>query len=142
MTFVAGDGSQQRPYMVHRALLGSLERFLGVLTEHYGGAFPVWLAPVQVVAIPVAPAFNDYARQVAAGLRGRDIRAEEDLSEQRMNAKIRLAQEQKVPYMLILGEKERSAGLLSVRTRSGEQIPSLAVDQFAGMVQDQAQRLE
>jgi threonyl-tRNA synthetase len=141
MTFAAGDGSLQRPYMVHRALLGSLERFLGVLTEHYGGAFPVWLAPVQVVAIPVAPAFNDYARQVAAGLRGKDIRAEEDLSEQRMNAKIRLAQEKKVPYMLILGEKERSAGLLSVRTRAGEQISALSVDRFLGMVQDQVQSL-
>ena len=142
MTFAAADGSQKRPYMVHRALLGSLERFFGVLTEHYGGAFPVWLAPVQAVAIPVAPAFNDYARRVAAELRSRDIRAEEDLSEQRMNAKIRLAQERKIPYMLILGEKERSAERLSVRTRSGEQMASLAVDQFAAMIHDQVRKLQ
>ncbi len=141
MTFAAKDGSQQRPYMVHRALLGSLERFFGVLTEHYGGAFPVWLAPVQVVAIPVAPAFNDYARSVTESLNSRDIRAESDLSEQRMNAKIRLAQEQKVPYMLILGQKEQSARTLSVRSRAGEQIPSITVDKFVGMVNDQVQNL-
>ena len=142
MTYAASDGSLQRPYMVHRALLGSLERFFGVLVEHYGGAFPVWLAPVQATAIPVAPAFNEHAQAVVAALRAVDIRAEADLSEQRMNAKIRAAQAQKVPYMLVLGEKERSAGILSVRTRSGEQFSVESVAKFAGMIHDRVKKLE
>jgi threonyl-tRNA synthetase len=136
ITFVAADGSPQRPYMVHRALLGSLERFFGVLTEHYGGAFPVWLAPVQAVAIPVAPAFNEYAQQVAGQLRQAGLRVEADLSEQRMNAKIREAQTRKVPYMVILGEKERSTAAVSVRSRSGEQSGALSVEKFAALLQD------
>jgi threonyl-tRNA synthetase len=142
MTFAASDGSLQRPYMVHRALLGSLERFFGVLVEHYGGAFPLWLAPVQVVAIPVAPAFSEHAQAVVAALKAQDIRAEADLSEQRMNAKIRAGQAQKVPYMLILGEKERAAGSLSVRARSGEQFAVESVAKFAGMVHDRVKKLE
>jgi len=142
MTYAASDGSLRRPYMVHRALLGSLERFFGVLVEHYGGAFPVWLAPVQATAIPVAPAFNEHAQAVVAALRAVDIRAEADLSEQRMNAKIRAAQAQKVPYMLVLGEKERSAGILSVRTRSGEQFSVESVAKFAGMIHDRVKKLE
>jgi threonyl-tRNA synthetase len=136
MSFAAADGSLQRPYMVHRALLGSLERFFGVLIEHYGGAFPLWLAPVQAAIIPVAPAFNGYAQELAVRLREADLRANADLSEQRMNAKIRLAQTQKIPYMVILGEKERSAGTVSVRTRSGEQINDLSVEKFMAMLQD------
>jgi threonyl-tRNA synthetase len=142
MTFAASDGSLQRPYMVHRALLGSLERFFGVLVEHYGGAFPLWLAPVQAVAIPVAPAFNEHAQAVVAALKAQDIRAEADLSEQRMNAKIRAGQAQKVPYMLILGEKEKNAGTLSVRTRTGEQFSADSVAKFAGMVHDRVKNLE
>jgi threonyl-tRNA synthetase len=142
ITFAAADGSLQRPYMVHRALLGSLERFFGVLIEHYGGAFPVWLAPVQVLAIPVAPTFNEYAQSVVAALKALDIRAEVDLGAERMNAKIRAGQAQKVPYMLILGEKERTAGTLSVRTRSGEQLPALTIDNFRRMIHDQVEKLE
>jgi threonyl-tRNA synthetase len=136
MTYAAADGSLQQPYMVHRALLGSLERFFGVLIEHYGGAFPVWLAPVQAVVIPVAPAFNPYAEQVAAQLRDRDVRVSLDLSDQRMNAKIRGAQNQKIPYMIILGEKERSSGNISLRTRGGEQVPELSIEKFLTMLHD------
>ena len=136
MTYAADDGSLQRPYMVHRALLGSLERFFGVLIEHYGGAFPVWLAPVQAVVIPVAPVFNEYAEQVARVLRDKDIRVSMDLSDQRMNAKIRNAQNQKIPFMVILGEKERSSGNISLRTRSGEQIPELSIEKFLTMFHD------
>ncbi|MEE9307056.1 MAG: threonine--tRNA ligase, partial [Spirochaetia bacterium] len=136
MTYAADDGTLQRPYMVHRALLGSLERFFGVLIEHYGGAFPVWLAPVQAVVIPVAPAFNEYAEQVARVLRGKDIRVSTDLSDQRMNAKIRNAQNQKIPFMVILGEKERSSETISLRTRSGEQIPELSIEKFLTMFHD------
>jgi threonyl-tRNA synthetase len=136
MTYAADDGSLQRPYMVHRALLGSLERFFGVLIEHYGGAFPVWLAPEQAVVIPVAPAFNQYAEEVAQILQGKDIRVSTDLSDQRMNAKIRNAQNQKIPFMVILGEKERSSGNISLRTRSGEQISELSIEKFLAMFHD------
>jgi threonyl-tRNA synthetase len=136
MTYAADDGTLQRPYMVHRALLGSLERFFGVLIEHYGGAFPVWLAPVQAVVIPVAPAFNDYAEQVAARLREKDVRITTDQSDQRMNAKIRSAQNQKIPYMIIVGEKEQSSGQISARTRGGEQIPELSIEKFLTMIHD------
>jgi threonyl-tRNA synthetase len=136
MTYAAADGSLQRPYMVHRALLGSLERFFGVLIEHYGGAFPVWLAPVQAVVIPVAPAFNSYAEQVAGKLRERDVRISTDLSDQRMNAKIRSAQNQKIPYMIILGDKERSSGNISLRTRGGEQFQELSIEKFLAMLHD------
>ena len=136
MTYAADDGSLQRPYMVHRALLGSLERFFGVLIEHYGGAFPVWLAPVQAVVIPVAPAFNEYARQVTGQLRARDVRISTDLSDQRLNAKIRSAQNQKIPYMIIVGEKEQSSGCVSARTRGGEQIQELSIEKFLTMLHD------
>ena len=130
MSFVDSDGKEKRPYMVHRALLGSLERFFGVLIEHYGGAFPVWLAPVQMVTIPVAPAFNDYAKDVAKKLTAEGFRVEADLSDGRMGAKIRHHQSQKVPYMLILGEKEQEAGAVSIRPRKGEQINGVSFDEF------------
>jgi len=110
MTYVAADGSRQRPYMVHRAMLGSMERFLGVLIEHYAGAFPTWLAPVQAVVIPIADRHLPYARQVAERLREADLRVEVDDRQERMQAKIRDAQLQKVPYMLIVGDREAQAG--------------------------------
>ena len=136
MTFVDADGKEKRPYVVHRALLGSLERFFGVLIEHYGGAFPVWLAPVQSVVIPVAPAFDEYAREIAAALKKAGIRAEADLSDGRMNAKIRAAQNRKVPYMIILGEKEESAGTVSIRPRQGDQMQGLAVEEAITLVRN------
>ncbi len=130
MTFVDHDGKEKRPYMVHRALLGSIERFFGVLIEHYGGAFPVWLSPVQVGVIPVAPAFNDYARRVGDALKEHDIRVDVDLSDSRMNAKIRNFQKRKVPYMLILGEKEEQSGSVSVRLRTGKQTNIVPLEEF------------
>jgi threonyl-tRNA synthetase len=136
MTYAAHDGTLQQPYMVHRALLGSLERFFGVLIEHYGGAFPVWLAPVQAVVIPVAPAFSDYAEAVAGQLRDQEVRVSTDLSDQRMNAKIRSAQNQKIPYMIILGEKEQGSKKLSIRTREGEQIQEISIEKFLAMLHD------
>ena len=136
ISFVDSDGKEKRPYMVHRALLGSLERFFGVLIEHYGGAFPVWLAPVQMVTIPVAPAFNDYASKIADQLREAGFRVEADLSDGRMGAKIRYHQSQKVPYMLILGEKEQEAGQVSVRPRQGDQVNALDLDHFITRVSD------
>jgi threonyl-tRNA synthetase len=135
MTFVDSDGQDKRPYMVHRALLGSIERFFGVLIEHYAGAFPVWLAPVQAITIPVAPAFNDYATSVARKLSEAGIRADADCSDGRMGAKIRHHQSMKVPYMLILGEMEQEAGTVSIRPRSGEQVNGVAFGDFVQMVQ-------
>jgi threonyl-tRNA synthetase len=142
MTYAAADGTEKRPYMVHRALLGSLERFFGVLAEHYGGAFPVWLAPVQVAVIPVAPAFTDFAREVAGRLRAEEIRADADVSDNRLNAKIRNAQNAKIPYMLILGEQERSSGTLSLRTREGEQQNELSIENFVAMLHDKEKKKE
>jgi threonyl-tRNA synthetase len=130
MAFVDHDGKEKRPYMVHRALLGSMERFFGVLIEHYGGAFPLWLAPIQVVVIPVAPVFADYARKVAERLSREEIRVELDESDNRLNAKIRNAQTQKVPYMAIVGEREQNADAVSVRVRTGEQVSGIGLEDF------------
>ena len=136
MTFVDSDGVEKRPYMVHRALLGSLERFFGVLTEHYGGAFPVWLAPVQAVVVPIAPAFHAYAKEVADLLRKEDFRVEADLSDNRMNAKIRNAQNQKVPYMLVVGEAEANARQVSLRTRTGEQTAGVPLEEMIARMRE------
>ena len=130
MTFVDTDGKEKRPYVVHRALLGSIERFFGILIEHYGGAFPVWLAPVQAAIIPVAETFNSYGAEVAKVLESAGIRVDLDTTDQRMNAKIRNAQKRKIPYMLIVGEREAEARQVSVRYRSGEQENGVPLDSF------------
>jgi threonyl-tRNA synthetase len=130
MKYSDSDGTEKRPYMVHRALFGSLERFFGVLIENFTGAFPVWIAPVQAMIIPVAPAFNGYADQIRATLLENDIRAETDAGDARMNAKIRNAQNQKIPYMLIVGDKEQTEGAVSVRTRTGEQKNLVKLPEF------------
>jgi len=121
LEYAASDGSHARPVMIHRALFGSIERFFGVLTEHYSGAFPPWLAPVQVMAIPVAEPFTDYLFDVVAALKAAGIRAEVDASDDRMQKKVRNAQMQKIPYMLIAGEEDQKAGAVSFRYRNGEQ---------------------
>ncbi len=119
--YTASDGSRQQPVMIHRALFGSIERFFGVLTEHYAGAFPPWLAPVQVRAIPVAEAFNDYLAEIVKEMKRSGIRAELDASDDRMQKKIRNAQTEKIPFMLIAGEEDQKAGAVSFRYRNGEQ---------------------
>ena len=119
--YQAADGSRQRPYMIHRALFGSIERFFGILTEHYAGAFPPWLAPVQVVGIPISDAHAGYLQNVATRLREHGIRVEVDTSDDRMQKKIRTAQRQKVPYMLLAGDEDVAANAVSFRYRSGEQ---------------------
>jgi threonyl-tRNA synthetase len=121
LEYSAADGSRQRPVMIHRALFGSIERFFGVLTEHYSGAFPPWLAPVQVVGIPVAEAFADYLADVIKQMKKAGIRAELDASDDRMQKKVRNAQMQKVPFMVIAGEEDMAAGAVSFRYRNGEQ---------------------
>ena len=128
MEYQAADGSRQQPIMIHRALFGSVERFFGVLTEHYAGAFPPWLAPVQVVGIPIADAHVPYLEEVVARLRARGIRAEVDTGDDRMQKKIRNAQRQKVPYMLLAGDDDVAAGAVSFRYRSGEQKNGVPID--------------
>jgi threonyl-tRNA synthetase len=142
LSYIGEDGQPHRPYMVHRALLGSLERFFGVLIEHYGGAFPVWLAPRQVELIPIAERHNDFAWQVAAQLKKAGLRVKVNDSSDRMNAKIRDAQNQKVPYMLVIGDREVEEGAVALRRRSGESLPAMGVDAFIALAQKEvAERL-
>jgi len=135
MTFVDRDGTEKRPYMIHRALLGSLERFFGVLIEHYAGAFPPWLAPEQIKVIPVSDAYDEYARSVVSELKKAGLRASGDYSDNRMNAKIRTAQNLKIPYMVILGEREKENNEVSVRYRTGRQENSITLGSFIKQVQ-------
>lgn len=121
LEYQASDGSRQRPIMLHRALFGSIERFFGVLTEHYAGAFPAWLAPVQVMGIPVAEEFSPYLQGVIDRMREAGIRAEIDDSDERMQKKIRTHTKQKIPYLLIAGDDDRQAEAVSFRFRDGSQ---------------------
>ena len=131
LEYIGEDNQPHRPYMVHRALMGSMERFFGVLIEHFAGAFPVWLAPVQAVVIPISGERHaEYAREVGDRLKAAGLRVEVDESRDRMQAKIRQAQLQKVPYMLIVGDKERDAGAVAVRLRSGEDLGAMPVEHF------------
>jgi threonyl-tRNA synthetase len=127
--FQAADGSRQRPYMIHRALFGSIERFFGILLEHYAGAFPPWLAPVQAVGIPIADAHLPYLEELAARLREHGIRAEVDSGDERMQKKIRTAQRQKIPFMLLAGDADVAAKAVSFRYRDGSQRNGVPVDE-------------
>ena len=129
LTYTASDGSKKRPVMIHRALFGSIERFFGVLLEHYAGAFPAWLAPHQVVGIPVADAFGDHLEGVIEKLRKRGIRAEVDHSDDRMQKKIRTHTTGKVPFMLLAGERDVEANAVSFRFLDGSQINGVPVDE-------------
>jgi threonyl-tRNA synthetase len=140
LEYTASDGSRQRPVMIHRALFGSIERFLGVLVEHYAGAFPPWLAPVQVVAIPIAERHGDHLREVTARLRARGIRVEVDDSDDRMQKKIRNAQLQKVPFMLIAGDRDVEEGAVSFRYRNGDQDNGVSVDDAVARVVEAVER--
>jgi threonyl-tRNA synthetase len=128
LEYTAADGSRQQPVMIHRALFGSIERFFAVLLEHYAGAFPVWLAPVQVVGIPITDGHVDYLQEVAGRLRAAGVRVEVDASDDRMQKKIRNAQKQKVPYMLIAGDEDVAAGAVSFRYRDGTQNNGVPVE--------------
>ena len=134
LVFQDDQGQRSRPYMVHRAILGSLERFFGVLVEHYAGAFPLWLAPAQAVVIPIADRHIEYAAQAAGRLRDAGFRVEVDDRSERMNLKIRQAQLQKVPYMLVVGDREASANAAAVRTREGENRGAMPLDEVAAML--------
>ena len=138
LTYIGDDGREHQPYMVHRALLGSLERFTGILIEHYGGAFPVWLAPVQAVVIPIADRHIEYAEKARAMLAAAGIRAQTDARGERMNAKIREAQLQKIPYMLVVGDREAAADTAAVRLRSGENLGATPLTDIAARIAQEA----
>jgi len=140
LEYIGEDGQPHQPYMVHRALLGSMERFFGVLIEHFGGAFPVWMAPVQAVVIPIADRHLEYSREVAGKLRTEGLRIELDERPERMNAKIRDAQNQKVPYMLVLGDNEMNAGQVSIRVRDGSQQNNILLGEFVARAKDKIAR--
>lgn len=142
MTFVDSDGVEKRPYMIHRALLGSIERFFGVLLEHYAGAFPPWLAPEQVCVIPVSEVFNSYSGEVFAAIKQAGLRVYMDDGADRMNAKIRNAQNMKVPYMLVLGDREAQGKVVSVRYRDGRQVNGISVEEFIALVKDKVSKRE
>ena len=130
LTYIAEDGKQHRPYMIHRALLGSMERFMGVLVEHYGGAFPFWLAPTQAVLIPITDRNLPYAEKAAEHLRQNGIRVKVDSRTDRMGAKIRDAEKLKIPYMLVIGDREEEAGTVAPRLRSGDQLDSISIEEL------------
>jgi len=143
LEYSSADGSRQRPVMIHRALFGSIERFFGVLTEHYSGAFPPWLAPVQVVGIPVAEAFSNYLSGVIASMKSVGIRAVMDFSDDRMQKKVRNAQMQKIPFMVIAGEEDMNAGAVSFRYRNGEQKNGIPIaDAIAEIKKTVADRIQ
>jgi len=137
LSYTGADGKEHQPIMIHRALMGSLERFFGVLIEHYAGAFPVWLAPVQARLMNITDAQLDYTEKVYGELRRSGVRVEKDVRNEKLNYKIREAQVQKIPYMLIIGDKEMEAGEVTIRLRDGENLPPMKVADFAEMVKQQ-----
>jgi threonyl-tRNA synthetase len=134
LTYVGADGGKHTPVMIHRAAFGSLERFLGIIIENYAGSFPMWLAPVQVMVIPVSDKFSDYARRVSEKLLDRGLRCETYLSDDRVGYKIRQASLQKIPYVIVVGEKELGAGSINVRSRDDGSQTELGVDEFLASV--------
>jgi threonyl-tRNA synthetase len=136
LKYAASDGTLQQPVMIHRALLGSIERFFAILLEHYAGAFPVWLSPVQVVGIPVAQEYESYLGEIIAALKSDGVRAQLDSSDDRMQKKIRTHTQSKVPFMLIAGEQDRAAGTVSFRFRDGTQENGLARDEAIRRIED------
>jgi threonyl-tRNA synthetase len=136
LTFINRDGQEETPLCIHRAPLSTHERMIGFLLEHYAGSFPVWLSPDQVRVVPIIDAHNDYALRLVSQMKDRGIRVEADLSNDRMNAKIRQAQLFKVPYMLVVGEREMSEGTVSLRKRDGSRQDGMPIDEFIKLVKD------
>ena len=134
LEYTGADGEKHRPVMIHRVVFGSIERFIGVITEHFAGAFPVWLSPVQVKVMPITDRAADYAKSVAAKLDAAKVRVETDLRNEKIGYKIREAQMQKIPYMLVVGDKEAEAGTVSVRTRAGVELGAMPLDEFMAKI--------
>ena len=130
LTYIGKDGEKYRPVMIHRVIFGSIERFIAILTEHFAGAFPVWIAPVQVVIIPVSEKHYEYAKEVEQKLNDLDIRVESDLRSEKVGYKIREAQLKKVPYMLIVGDKEVEDSSVSLRDRKDGDIGTMKLEAF------------
>ena len=135
LEYVGEDGERHQPMMVHRALFGSIERFFGVLIEHYAGAFPLWLAPVQIGLVPISERHHEYAEKIQQQLQKHGFRVELDARNEKMNAKIRDFTMQKVPYVLVMGDKEAEAGAVSVRARGKGDQGSVAFDEFVTHIQ-------
>ena len=134
LEYTGADGEKHRPVMIHRVVFGSIERFIGVITEHFAGAFPVWLSPVQVKVMPITDRAADYAKSVAAKLDAAKVRVETDLRNEKIGYKIREAQMQKIPYMLVVGDKEAEDGTVSVRTRAGVDLGAMPLDEFMAKI--------
>jgi len=137
LTYVGADGEDHVPVMIHRVVFGSIERFIGIITEHYAGAFPVWLSPVQATVLPITDRAADYAESVRAKLSDAGVRCESDLRNEKIGYKIREAQMKKIPYMLVVGDKEAEAGTVSVRTRGGEDLGAMELDAFLAKIQEE-----
>ena len=135
LEYTGADGEKHRPVMIHRVVFGSIERFIGVITEHFAGAFPTWLAPVQTTILPITDRANDYAEQLKAKLDEAGVRVETDLRNEKIGKKIREAQMQKIPYMLVVGDKEAENGTVSVRTRTGGDEGAMSVEEFLAKIQ-------
>jgi threonyl-tRNA synthetase len=142
LAYTASDGSRQQPVMIHRALFGSIERFFGILTEHYAGAFPAWLAPVQVVGIPIADEHVPHLREVAAALRAKGVRIDVDESDDRMQKKIRTHTTQKVPFLLLAGGNDVESGAVSFRFRDGGQVNGVPVAEAVAAIESWIDRRE
>ena len=140
LEYVGEDGEKHRPIMIHRALLGSIERFLGVITEHFAGAFPAWLSPVQVKVLPVTDRAAEYAGEAARKLDAQGFRAEVDGRSEKIGKKIREATLEKIPYMLVVGDRDMEAGTVSVRRRSGEDLGAMSLEQFAALLSDEVEK--
>ena len=139
LTFINSNGTKERPVMLHRVILGAMERFIGVLIEHYGGAFPTWLAPVQAIVLTVTDRNMGFAEEVYNQLTGSLLRTEKDFRNEKLGLKIREAQLQKIPYMLIIGDREVNDGVISARVRSGEKLKSMKINEFISLVQEESQ---
>jgi threonyl-tRNA synthetase len=140
LSYMGEDGQRHRTVMIHRAVLGSIERFLGILIEHYAGAFPVWLAPMQARVLTITDRQRDYATQVCTQLQAAGIRAEADLRNEKISYKIREAQSEKIPYMLVVGDREVAAGKVAVRLRGNKDLGPLPIDECVARVRDEIDR--
>jgi threonyl-tRNA synthetase len=137
LTYVGPDGQDHRVVMIHRAIYGSIDRFMGILVEHFGGKFPVWISPVQAKLLTVSDKFIDYGKEVYAKMKKAKVRVENDFSPEKLGYKIRQATMEKNPYMCVIGEKEAAEGTVSVRTRDGEDLGAMKVEQFIDKILDE-----
>ena len=142
LSYIDKEGEKKTPILIHRALFGSFERFIGIITEHFAGAFPAWLAPVQVKVMPISDNQLDYAKKVAEDLHAAGFRVELDDRQEKIGYKIREAQLQKIPYMIILGDKEVEANAVGVRSRKAGDIGQMGIDEFISKVKEEVEKFE